>query len=63
MKISSQGLAVIEQRIKDICGKLTRYADMKVMNSEQREDFRELQEELRRRQHEYKTFSDPMSGK
>ena len=63
MKISSKGLAVIEDRIKAICEKLTFYSEQKILSVEQREDFRDLQEELRKRQREYRAFSDPMAGK
>ena len=63
MKISQAGLQTIANRIQQISEKLNEYAGMKILNAEQREDFRDLQEEFRRRQREYRTFSDPMAGK
>ncbi len=65
MKISRKGLARIEDRIKTICEKLTtclEAAKIRPMNAEQRENFRDLQEELRVAQRQYRAFSDPLSG-
>lgn len=62
MKISSTGLAKIETAIKETIAKLERYAGMKSLSAGQREDFRDLQDQLRVQQRQYRTFSDSMSG-
>lgn len=63
MKISTSGLGKIETAIKETIAKLERYAGMKIMSAEQREDFRDLQDQLRVQQRQYRTFSDSMSGR
>jgi hypothetical protein len=63
MKISSAGLEKIETRIRAISEKLNDYAGRPRLSSEQREDFRDLQDELRVMQRQYLAFADPDSGK
>ena len=62
MKVSQAGLQKIKDRIDEISGKLSEMAGMTKLNSLQREDFRDLQEQLWMAQRQYRVFSDPDSG-
>jgi len=63
MKISREGLARIESHIEGILEKLNRYAGMTKLDSRQREDFRDLQEQLRTAQRQRRAFGDSDAGK
>lgn len=63
MKVSASGLQVIVDRGKAIIEKLNAYASRRTLNAEQREDFRDLQQELLVTQRQYRAFSNPDSGK
>lgn len=63
MKTSQRGIEKVKARIDEIVAKLNFYVGQRILKAEQREDFRDLQEELRTTQRLYRIFSDPESGK
>ena len=62
MKISSSGLQKIADRIDDVGKRLNGYMALPKLSTAQREDFCDLQEQLRTMQKQYRAFSDPESG-